>query len=395
LFAPQVASLIATGFTREEQALTASLMRIMLVTPIVFGVSGIVMGILQSHQEFTLPALAPVMYNLAIIGGALFLAPLFGVYGLAYGVVAGAVLHLAIQVPYLLKIEMRYARILAWGDAAVREVGRLMLPRTLGLAAVQINFLVNTILASTLPEGRLAALNYAFLLMLLPQGVIAQSIATTIFPTFSAQAAREDWDNLRATFSTALRVTFFLTIPASVGLILLRVPLVELLLQRGAFNADSTAQTAFALAFFALGLFAHSGLEIVTRGFYALHDTATPVKVGIGAMVLNIALSLILLGPLAQGGLALANSVATILEMSVLLFVFRTRMGKSEDARIGVSLARVVIASALMGASVWGVARVLSASSAWLVAGAGVLVGAGVYAGAVFVLRAPELKSVI
>jgi putative peptidoglycan lipid II flippase len=231
--------------------------------------------------------------------------------------------------------------------------------------------------------------------MLLPQGVIAQSIATTIFPTFSAQAAREDWDNLRATFSTALRVTFFLTIPASVGLILLRVPLVELLLQRGAFNADSTAQTAFALAFFALGLFAHSGLEIVTRGFYALHDTATPVKVGIGAMVLNIALSLILLGPLAQGGLALANSVATILEMSVLLFVFRTRMGKSEDARIGVSLARVVIASALMGASVWGVARVLSASSAWLVAGAGVLVGAGVYAGAVFVLRAPELKSVI
>ena len=180
VFAPQVvAATVAQGFAREDQALTAALMRWMLITPIVFGVSGIVMGILNSHQHFVLPALAPVLYNAAIIAGAIFLAPAMGVYGLAAGVVAGAFLHLAIQIPWLFHARMHYAPTLGLDNADVREVGRLMLPRTFGIAAVQVNFLVNTILASALPAGGIAALSYAWRLMLLPVGIVGRSSGHT------------------------------------------------------------------------------------------------------------------------------------------------------------------------------------------------------------------------
>ena len=220
---PLVSATVAVGFSPHDQLLTANLMRLMLLTPIVFGVSGIVSGILNSHHHFVLPAFAPVMYNLGIIGGAWFLAPIpsIGVFGLALGVVSGALLHLFVQLPWLVRARMTYTPGLGLQDDAVREIVRLMLPRTVGIAAVQINFLVNTILASTLPEGRLAALSIAFALILLPEGVIAQSIATVLFPTFSQLEASGERAALRRAFSTAFRVVLFLTIPASVGLIIL------------------------------------------------------------------------------------------------------------------------------------------------------------------------------
>jgi len=220
LLAPQVVALIAPGFPPGQRALAAELMRLMLISPVVFGVSGIVMGILNSHQHFLLPALAPSMYNLSIIGGAVFLAPRLGVRGLAIGVVIGAGLHLLIQVPGLLRVGTRYFPMLGLRHPGVHEVGRLMLPRTLGLAIVQLNFLVNTILASELPAGSLSALNYAFLLMLLPQGIFAQAIATVAFPTFAAQFARDEVAEMRSTLSATLRTILYLTIPASVGLYL-------------------------------------------------------------------------------------------------------------------------------------------------------------------------------
>ena len=244
IFAPQVVALtVARGFAPSDQALTADLMRWMLVTPIIFGVSGIVMGILNSHQHFVLPALAPVVYNAAIIAAALLLAPTMGVYGLVVGVVAGAVLHLAVQLPWLFwKLEIRGWRLEISNfqlptsnlqSPDVREVVRLMLPRTLGIAAVQINFLINTILASTLPAGAIAALAYAWRVMLLPVGVVGQSLATAVFPTFSAQTARQELDDFRNTFSMTFRATLYLTIPATVGLIVLGAPFIALLFQRG------------------------------------------------------------------------------------------------------------------------------------------------------------------
>ncbi len=390
---PIVRATVALGFNPDDQLLTAHLMRIMLLTPIIFGVSGIISGILNSYHHFLLPAFAPVMYNLGIIGGALFLAPnpAFGVYGLALGVVAGALLHLLIQLPWLIRARMEYTPALGLQDANLREVIGLMLPRTVGIAVWQINAVVNTILASELPEGRLAALNIAFMLIMLPEGVIAQSIATVLFPTFSQLVAQGERDGLRRTFSNGLRIVLFLAIPASIGLILLSTQIIQILYQRGKFTPESTAQTAFALQFYALGLFAFSGLEIVTRAFYALHDTATPVKVGVAAFILNVALSLALVGPLAQGGLALANSLATVIEMSLLLYLLRGRMGGVDGARILSSLVKIVLASAAMGLAILLLMRVAPTLHVWLLAFTGIALGGAVFFATTFLLRSEEI----
>lgn len=391
LAGPLVAHLIAPGFTPAQQALTASLMRVMLLAPILFGVSGIVMGILNSFQHFLAPALAPVVYNLAIILAAWFLAPGLGVAGLALGVVAGAAGHLLVQIPALLRRQPLYQRTLGLSDPRVREVARLMGPRVLGLAAVQINFLVSANLASRLSAGSLSALNYAWLMMLLPQGIVAQGIATAVFPTLSAQAAQGQLAGLRATLNAALRATLWLTLPAAAGLLILRVPLIEAFLQRGEFSAQSTDMTAYALAFFAFGLVAHSLLEIVTRAFYALHDTWTPVKIGLGAMALNVVLSLLLLQPLAYGGLALANTLATTLETAALLWLIRPRLDGLGGRRLLNTFGRSLLATLAMSAALlWFLAR-WGNGSPWLVAGGSLVLGGAVYGASAFLLGRQEI----
>ena len=407
IFAPQVvAATVAQGFAPVDQQLTADYMRWMLITPIVFGVSGIVMGILNSYQHFVLPALAPVLYNAAIIAGAWFLAPTLGVYGLVVGVVAGAFLHLAIQLPlafyfrfqisdFRLEMPNLKSEISNLQSEDVREVVRLMLPRTFGLAAVQINFLVNTILASALPAGGIAALSYAWRLMLLPVGVVGQSLGTAVFPTLSSQTARQELDAFRNTFSIAFRTTLYLTIPAAVGLLVLGAPFIALLFQRGEFTAQSTAETAGALQFYAIALFAHSGLEIVTRTFYALHDTMTPVIIGVGAMIVNIVLSIVLISPLAQGGLALANSIATILEMLILVVILRRRLVDLDTRRIVVSVARILIASIAMGVALIVFKNAFASSSAILLAILGAAIGAAVYFVATLLLQSEEITFVL
>ena len=285
LFAePLTARVIAPGFSAEQQQLTASLMRWMLASTVVFGASGLIMGALNAVQHFLLPAVAPVLYNCAIIGAAWLLAPALGIHSLVIGVAAGALLHLVVQLPALLGQGGRYQFSFGVGDAQVREVARLMGPRVLGLLFVQLNFLVNTILASGLPDGSLSALNYAWLLMLLPQGIFAQAVATVAFPTFSAQVAAGDRAQLLETLTGLLRLILFLSIPAAFLLFVLDEPFIELLFQRGRFDASSTEAVAYALRFYALGLVAHAVVEIVVRVFYALHDTATPVVVGVAAM---------------------------------------------------------------------------------------------------------------
>jgi putative peptidoglycan lipid II flippase len=392
---PLVAHVIAPGFEPAQQAFTVTLMRIMLVAPVIFGVSGIVMGVLNSFQHFLAPALAPVVYNLAIIAAAWLLAPRLGVAGLALGVVIGAALHLLVQIPALLRRRPQYTLTLGLGDPDVREVGRLMGPRVLGLAAVQINFLINANLASRLLPGSLSAFNYAWLMMLLPQGIVAQGIATAVFPTLSAQAALGQLDLLRRTLNGALRAVLWLTLPAAAGLLILRRPLIQVLLERGEFTAQSTSMTAYALAFFAFGLVAHSLLEIVTRAFYALHDTWTPVKIGIGAMVVNSVLSLLLLSPLAHGGLALANTVATTLETLALLWLIRPRLGGLGGrlllSTLGRSLAATLVMSAVL---LWFTAR-WGDSSPWLVAGGGLVLGGMIYGAVALLLGRGEIRSLL
>jgi len=394
LFAPALVRMaIAPGFDPSQQALTARLLRLMLVSPVIFGVSGVVMGALNAHQHFLLPALAPSLYNLSIIGGALLLGSRLGVLGMAAGVVAGAALHLLVQVPGLLRYGARYAPTLGLDNPSVREVGRLMAPRVLGTAITQLNFVVNNSLASMMGEGAVSAINYAWLLMLLPQGVFAQAVGTAAFPTFAEQAARGERAGLRTTLAATLRAVFFLSLPATVGLLVLGRPLVGLLFERGAFEAASTEAVAWALAFYALGLMGHAGLEIVARAFYALHDTFTPVWVGGLAMGLNVGLSLTLpaafglIGWPPHAGLALANSVATLLEMMGLLVLIRPRVGGLEGRHVLTALVRSGLAALAMGAVLLGWRAMLPDAGALVLGGGGVVLGAAAYLGAALLLR--------
>jgi len=401
LAAPQLVSwILAPGFTPEQQGLTISLLRIVLIGPIFFGVSGVVMGILNARQHFLLPALAPSFLNLSLIGATWLLAPRMGIRALAIGYVSGAFLHLVVQLPGLRRVGARYHPVLTFRDPGVRQVLRLMAPRLLGLAAVQLNFLVNTNLASRLEEGAVSALNYAWLLMLLPQGVFAQAVATAAFPTFAEQVARGQQESMRRALSTTLRGVLFLTLPAAVGLLVLGRPLVALLFERGAFQASSTQTVAFALAFYALGLLGHAGVEIIARAFYALHDTWTPVWVGGLAMALNILLSLVLMASFAAaelppyGGLALANSIATLLEMGGLSILIRRRLGGLGEQSLVRSIARNGLAAVAMAAALLVWLRVFSPAPPLVTGGGGVLLGAAVYIAVALALGAQELRVV-
>lgn len=380
-----------------QSALTASLLRLLLPTTILFGLSGLLMGTLNAHRHFSSPALAPAFYSLGWIVGAVLLAPSIGIYGLAWGVVLGAALHLAAQIPALLRLRPEYHLRLGLKDPGVREVGSLIPPRLLGVAVVQVNFLVNTVIATSQPAGSLTAITMAFVVMLMPQVLIAQSMAIASMPTFSAQVALGRMDEMRGSLARTLRGVVFLSLPASLGLILLRKPIVSLLFERGAFDARSTELVAWALLWYAAGLVGHSLLEVVSRAFYALHDTRTPAFVGTAAMSLNIVLSLAFsalfarIGWAPHGGLALANSAATALEVAVLILLIRRRLGGlGKDLVRGVG--RAVVAAGMMSLVLAGWLGLTGRISPWVTGPVGVLVGGGVYWLAAMVLRVPETR---
>lgn len=359
LFAePIVRIVLAPGFTPAQQALTASLMQWMLIGTMIFGASGLIMGALNATQHFLAPAAAPVLYNVAIIAAAYLLAPVYGVYGLVTGVVIGSLAHLLVQAPVLFHKGYRFQAALSFTDPGVQKVALLMGPRVLGLFFVQLHFLVNTILASGLGAGALSALNYAWLLMLLPHGIIAQGVATVVFPTFSAQTAAGQIDAFRHTFERALRVVVFLVAPSAALLLVLRRPTISILLERGAFDTESMMFVAYGLQFYVIGLLFHSMLEIIVRGFYAMQNTWTPVFVGVLAMSGNIALSFAFVGRLSFGGLALANSVATLIETVALLWLFGRRLpGGLKWMTLLPALLKTLTAAAAMGLAAWAWGR--------------------------------------
>jgi putative peptidoglycan lipid II flippase len=387
------------GRQDELHGLATDLTRIMLVSPFLFAVSAMITGILNARQHFFLTALAPMFYNLCIIFAALFLAGPMGVRGLAVGVVAGSALHLLVQVPGVFTVGMRYRLEARWRDPGVRQVARLMLPRMAGLAAAQANFIVAIYFASQLGDETISALNYAWLLAMMPMALFGVSIATAVFPTMAEQAATDSFDHLQSTLYRSLRYILFLIIPASVGLILLREPLVSLLLQRGQFTASATDMTASALLFYSIGLFAHSGLEILSRGFYALRDTRTPVALALLSMVLNLLFSLALKGPLEQDGLALAMSLATAIEATLLFIILVRKMGGADAGSLADFLLRTAVATGLMAAVVVGflagedAVDPLGTHTVWealLEVGGGTVLGAGAFFLAAFALRSPE-----
>lgn len=402
VFAPQIVRhglyLLAPGESPGQEALTVQLLRILMPTVVIFGLSGLVMGILNAHQRFWLPAVAPAMYSLGQIGGVLLLPESWGIQRLAYGALAGAFMHLAIQLPQLPGLRGRYTPTLGLGMAEVREVIALMGPRVLGAAVVQVNFVVNTIIALSLPEGSVSAVSLAFMWMMMPEVAIAQSVAVAAMPTFSAQAALGRLDDLRASLAGSLRGVILLALPASLGLILLREPLIRLLYEHGgAFTGRSTQMVAWALLWYAAGLLGHSLLEVIVRAFYALHDTRTPVAVGVAAMTLNVGASFALtawfgrLGWMPHGGLALANSAATFIEMGVLLALLRRRLNGLGGGRVASALGQAALGSLALAAGVWAWLTWGGGLPDWLLAAGGAGLGAGLYAAALALLRVPEL----
>lgn len=410
VFAPQIVHyLLAPGFAADPVLfpLTVSLLRIQLISAVLFGLGGLIVGILNAHQVFLVPALTPAMYQLGIIFGALFLSPTMGVYGLAWGVVIGAGFYLLLQLPSLLKLLPRPPSLVSrlpfigLHDPSVRHVLLLMGPRLLGVAVVQVNFWVNGYLASFMGEESMAGLSFGFSLMIMAQAAIAQSVAIAAMPTFSAQHALGQQDELRGSLAASLRGVIFLALPASIGLILLREPIVAMLYQRGEFTAQSTQLVAWALLWYSAGLLGHSIMEILTRAFYAQHDTKTPVIIGSIAMGLNIVFSITFakifeqVGWLPIGGLAFANSLATALEAVALFVVMRKRLGGIEGGHIARGFAQAAAAglgmSLMLG--LWIQAGV--SPNRWFVGLGGVALGGVVYGLVMLALRVPEIQSAI
>ncbi len=324
-----VPALIVPGFAPELQALTVQLTRWLLLSPLILGISGLAMALLNAHERFLATSLAPVAYNLGILGGLLWLVPRWGIYGLVAGVLIGAGLHLGVQLPALLALGWRYAPVLDPRAEDLRQVGRLLLPRLLGQAAFQLNFVAMTNLASRLGPAPVSALGYAYQLLMLPHGVLAISLSTAAFPTLARRAAAGEGEAFRRLLGRSLRGLALLAVPAAVGLGLLARPLVQLLFQRGAFSAADTVLTASLLVPFAAGLAGSALGEVVIRAFYALQDTRTPVLWGTAAVALNLLLGWLWLPSLGAPGLALAFSTAVTAETAVLWGILRRRLGEA------------------------------------------------------------------
>lgn len=394
---------IAPGLPAEQQDLAANLTRLLLLSPLLLGIAIAFKGMLEAHERFALAAYAPVFYNAGIIFGAVALVPEFDVYGLAAGVVIGATLHASVQGFGLRRLGMRLQLLLDRSIAGFHEVARLMAPRIIGQAAFQVNFIVMTNFASREGTSSVGALNYAYQLFTLPYGVIALSVSTVIFPMMARQVELGNVSEMKATLSRALGPVIFLSLPAAVGLYAFRTPIVQVLFELGSFDEESTRLVAGALAYFALGLLGWAVIEAITRAFYALHDTRTPVVIAVSAVGLNIALSYFLVDPLGYQGLALAFSVASSIEAALLVLVLWSRIG-APSRRLATSVFKSSMATlAYTPFALWAGNHLARATDpddgrsfgAILLFGYGLVTALAVYGVAAYVLRSPDLMTLL
>jgi putative peptidoglycan lipid II flippase len=406
---PLVALTIGSGFDAEKRALTTHILRLLLIQPLLLGLGGLAKATLESFDRFALPAIGSNLYNVGIIGGAL-LAPWLGISGLVWGVVAGAVLFLLVQLPGLREVGWRYRPILSFDAPGVAQVGRLLGPRLFGQSAWQIGLIALASFASQLGEGAVTANAAALQLMMLPHGLIALSLGTVIFPQLARHHAVGDIAALRRVALGALRQVLFLALPAAAILGWLSQPIVRALFERGRFSAASTALTAEAFNFYAFGLAAFAAAEILVRTFYAMRDTRTPVYVGVLAVATNIGLGwgLLRLGAGLEG-LAAAFSIANTLEAALLLTLLRPRLGRlggdfwrALGSMLLATLACGAVLLALRLASATWLPFVAPGATyrwpddflplvAWLLGASAV--GAAVYAGVAALLRLEEVRA--
>lgn len=321
-----VSRVVTPGFSLEQQLLVADLMRLNLIATLIFSISGLVMGALQANQHFFLPALAPIFYNIGQIVGVILLKPAFGIHGLAYGVILGAALHLAIQVPGLVRYQFKWTPRLTLADDGVRRVLRLMGPRILTLGFINLVFIANDNLASRLgTNGAISALAYGWLILQLPETVIGTAVGTALLPTLSEYVSRGEHAELKRLLRRAIAILLAVTIPVALASLVLVRPAVKLVFEGRAFTAENSELVILAARMFLLGLAGHSLVEIAARTFYAHQDARTPLFLAALTLSLYIVFGTALTPQLNFAGLALANSLAFTTEAIVMLFILYRR----------------------------------------------------------------------
>ncbi|MBI4115866.1 MAG: murein biosynthesis integral membrane protein MurJ [Candidatus Omnitrophica bacterium] len=316
-------------------------------------------GILNSHRHFFSPSLGPAILDIVWILAVIWICPLGGpkaedrVFLLAICLLVSGVIQLWIQLPFLNRLGFRPKLIFDFLHPGLRKIGNLVLPAVLGFAVTQINILVDATLAFWVGEGANSSLWYGNRLMQFPLGVFAIAMGTALLPTVSSHTARQELEEAKRALSFSLRVVFFIVLPSTAGLIALRTPIIQLLFERGEFDALSTARTSFVLLCYTIGLFAFSGQKLIVTGFYSMQDTKTPMKTGVLALVLNLILNLILMRPLREGGLALATSISGIFNFLFLVYLFQKKIGDFPIREIITSALRLLAASLIMGIFSW------------------------------------------
>ncbi len=398
--APTIVWLLAPGFHDEPTKLgmTTTLTQVMFPYLIFISLAALTMGMLNSLRAFAAPALAPVFFNICVIAAALGVAPLLEepVVGVAIGVVLGGLAQFVIQLPGVHKRGLLFHWRFDPGHPGVRKIGWLIVPSLLGTSVTQINITVNTILASYF-EGGPTYLFYGMRLIQFPLGIFGVALATAILPTLSAQAAKGSMDELRHTIGFGLRMIAFIILPAMAGLILLRVPIVHLFFEHGAFSAEDTEGTAVALLAYAVGLWAFAGMRIIVAAFYSMQDTKIPAIAAVVAMVINIILALSLMGPLEHAGLALATALSSMVNITILVAVLTYRLGGIDWWIFGQAFGRALIATIpvviaclwIANLSIWQ--REAEWISKSMMLGIGVSLSLTGYVGTHALYRSPEL----
>ncbi|MBI4633014.1 MAG: murein biosynthesis integral membrane protein MurJ [Deltaproteobacteria bacterium] len=354
VFAPVIVTVMAPGFVKSPTQYDLAVFLTRLMFPYIFFISlvALCMGILNSLRHFLAPALSPVVLNISMILAALTLRGFFRepVTALAVGVVIGGILQLAMQWPFLIGLGVKLKPDCRFNHPGIRQIGALMLPTFLGSAVYQINVFIGTILASLLPRGSVSYLYYADRLVELPLGVFAIAVGTAALPSFSEQVATGDFENLKKTISFSLRLILFVSIPATLALIALRGPIISVLFERGAFDNQSTILTAQALLYYTVGLWAFSVIRVIDSVFFSIQDRKSPLKAAFVSLFVNVAMSLILMFPLKHGGLALATSLASMVNVAILGFILRKKIGAFLDREFYRSLVGIIASSLVM----WG-----------------------------------------
>ena len=398
LTAPWLVPLITPGFSGEKLELTIMLSRIMALQPIILAISFVASGVLNSFKRFVAYALAPISYNIGIIFGVLYLVPMIGPAGLGWGVVIGAFLHVAVQLPSLWAVGFRWQGIFisSWTD--IKSIWMMLLPRVFGLAAQQVNLLTVTVLGSGLLAGSISAFYLANNIQYVPVGIFGLAFAQAVFPTLAEQIARGEKKQFRNTLTKTFRYVLFLVIPTSVFFFLLRAQIVRVLFGDGAFDWQDTIMTFETFGALTISIFAQATIPLLTRAFYVQQDTKTPVIISVLSIALNVGLALWLAPRMGVQGLAVAFSASAIFNLLLLLGTLHWQLDGFNDKEVLTSVARISLATVLGGAVLQilkvPIALVVNMERFWGVAtqlGVTFLAGLGIYFVACYLMKSPEL----